>query len=198
MRYSAKHKESTRQRILDEAGQLAKEKGFGTTGVDAMMAAAGLTVGSFYAHFQSKSELLAALVDREMSRSLAMFDVESDAALAAAVASYLSVAHVEHPRHGCPLPALSAEIARADDAVRETFEQRLLQIQKVVRQRCTTEDEAWSLIAQAVGAVTLARAVHSSGIRKQLVGSAKRQIMQMLAAGTTSKPKIKAAARTRR
>ncbi|MGQ0618456.1 MAG: TetR/AcrR family transcriptional regulator [Panacagrimonas sp.] len=195
MRYSARHKETTRQRILDEAGQLAKEKGFGTTGVDTMMAAAGLTAGSFYAHFRSKSELLAALVDREMRRSLAMFDVDTDEALAAALASYLSVAHVEHPRRGCPLPALSAEIARADDLVREIFEQRLLQIHQAMRRRCGTADEAWSLIAQAVGAVTLARAVHTSKTGKQLVDSARRQITQTLTNSATRIPKLKAAAR---
>lgn len=198
MRYSAKHKETTRQRILDEAGQLAKEKGFGTTGVDAMMSAAGLTAGSFYAHFQSKSELLAALVDREMSRSLAMFDVETDEALAAAVSSYLSLAHVEHPRRGCPLPALSAEVARADDTVRETFETRLLQIHEVVRRRCASADEAWTLITQAVGAVTLARAVHSRKTGSQLVDSARRQITQTLTTSATPKSKIKAVPRRKR
>jgi AcrR family transcriptional regulator len=182
MRYSAKHKQETRERILDKAGALAKEKGFGTSGVDALMAAAGLTAGGFYAHFKSKSELLSALIERELGRSRKRFDVDSDAALAKAVQMYLSLAHVEHPQMGCPLPSLSAEVARApDDSVRETFEQGLLEIHRLLRARTGDDgDEAWSLIAQAVGTVTLARAMQSRSARKSLLEGVQRCVMQAL------------------
>ena len=180
MRYAASHKQETRERILDQAGALAKAKGFGTTGVDALMAAAGLTAGGFYAHFKSKSELLSALIDRELGRSRAMFEVDSDAALAKAVKMYLSLAHVEHPQRGCPLTSLSSEIARADDAVRKTFEDRLLEIQQVVRARTADDAEAWSLIAQAVGAVTLARAMRSRAARKSLLDGAAHSLLTAL------------------
>lgn len=180
MRYSAKHKQETRERILDKAGALAKQKGFGTTGVDSLMAAAGLTAGGFYAHFKSKSELLSALIDRELGRSRAMFEVDSDAALAKAVQMYLSLGHVEHPQLGCPLTSLSSEIARADDAVRQTFETRLLEIQQIVRARTKDDAEAWSLIAQAVGAVTLARAMRSRAARKSLLDGVSHSLLQVL------------------
>lgn len=184
MRYSAKHKQETRERILDKAGALAKEKGFGTTGIDALMAAAGLTAGGFYAHFNSKSELLSALIDRELSRSQAMFDVPSDAALAGAVQAYLSLAHVEQPQRGCPLTSLSSEIARADDAVRNTFESRLLEIQRIVREHTQDDAEAWSLIAQAVGAVTLARAMRSRASRKALLDGVAHRLLRVLGRST--------------
>jgi TetR/AcrR family transcriptional regulator, transcriptional repressor for nem operon len=180
MRYAASHKQETRERILDKAGALAKAKGFGTTGVDALMAAAGLTAGGFYAHFRSKSELLSALIDRELGRSRAMFEVDSQAALIRAVQAYLSLGHVEHPQRGCPLTSLSSEIARADDAVRKTFEDRLLEIQRIVRARTRDDAEAWSLIAQAVGAVTLARAMHSRTARKSLLDGVARSLLEVL------------------
>lgn len=180
MRYSAKHKQETRERILDKAGALAKKKGFGTTGVDALMAAAGLTAGGFYAHFKSKSEMLSALIDRELGRSRAMFEVNSDAALAKAVQAYLSLAHVEHPNRGCPLTSLSSEIARADDTVRATFETRLVEIQQIVRARTKDDSEAWSLIAQAVGAVTLARAMRSHAARKSLLDGVAQNLLKVL------------------
>lgn len=178
MRYSAKHKQETRERILDKAGALAKKEGFGTTGVDALMAAAGLTAGGFYVHFKSKSELLSALIDRELGRSRALFQVESDAALAKAVRTYLSLGHVEQPQLGCPLTSLSSEIARADASVRGRFEEQLLEIHQIVRSRTTDDAHAWSLIAQAVGAVTLARAMHSRGARKSLLDGVAQSLIE--------------------
>lgn len=180
MRYSASHKQNTRERILDKAGALAKKKGFGTTGVDALMAAAGLTAGGFYAHFKSKSELLSALIDRELGRSRAMFGVDTDAALAKALQRYLSLGHVEHPQLGCPLTSLSSEIARADESVRVAFEERVLEIHQIVRSRTTDDAQAWSLIAQAVGAVTLARAMHSRTARKSLLDGVAQSLIQMI------------------
>ena len=73
MRYTADHKAQARKRLLEKAGALAKTRGFGTTGVDALVKAAGLTSGAFYAHFSSKSEMLAALVANELERSLELF-----------------------------------------------------------------------------------------------------------------------------
>ena len=73
MRYSTEHKEGTRQRLLAKTGALVKKKGFAATGVDGLMAAAGLTSGAFYAHFRSKSELLEAIIANELKRSGELF-----------------------------------------------------------------------------------------------------------------------------
>ena len=61
MRYPATHKQDTRARLLKTTGALAKRQGFAGTGVDGLMAAAGLTSGAFYSHFRSKGELLDAI-----------------------------------------------------------------------------------------------------------------------------------------
>ena len=58
MRYSKEHKEQTRQRILEAAGRVFRRGGYSATGVDAVMADAGLTAGAFYRHFDSKEHLL--------------------------------------------------------------------------------------------------------------------------------------------
>lgn len=182
MRYRPDHKAATRERLLDKAGALAKKQGFASTGVDAMVAEAGLTAGAFYGHFRSKSELLEALIDREMAASMAMFG-EADAALADAelaqrIAGYLSVAHVEHPEAGCCLPTLTAEVGRADAAVRDRFEQAIQQMQARLAGRLGGDgDRAWSVLAQAVGAVMLARAMHGKPARKALLDGVKRQIL---------------------
>ena len=73
MRYTPEHKDKTRARLLAVGGSVAKKNGFGSTGVDSLMAAVGLTSGAFYAHFRSKAELLEAIVDQELGRSIEWF-----------------------------------------------------------------------------------------------------------------------------
>src|ERR1700749_1398306 len=48
----------TRQRIIEVASEAIRTKGIDTTGVAEIMAAAGLTHGGFYRHFDSKEDLV--------------------------------------------------------------------------------------------------------------------------------------------
>jgi AcrR family transcriptional regulator len=53
----------TRRLILEAAYELFYRKGFGRVGVDEIAAAAGVTKRTLYYHFESKDELLAAVLD---------------------------------------------------------------------------------------------------------------------------------------
>ena len=64
MRVSREKAAENRERIVDAASQLFREKGFDGAGVDAIMHAAGLTHGGFYGHFESKDDLAAEAVTR--------------------------------------------------------------------------------------------------------------------------------------
>ena len=70
MRYSVGHKQETRERLLQSSATQAKNNGFSTVGVDALMKAIGLSGGAFYTHFTSKDELFGSIVERELSQSL--------------------------------------------------------------------------------------------------------------------------------
>ena len=59
MRVTREQAIRTRERILDAAAQLFRERGFGGIGVADLMKAAGLTHGGFYGHFESKEDLMA-------------------------------------------------------------------------------------------------------------------------------------------
>src|SRR6266545_4963319 len=59
MRYELEHKTRTRDRIVRNAARKLRAEGLSGPGVASVMKAAGLTVGGFYKHFQSKDELLA-------------------------------------------------------------------------------------------------------------------------------------------
>ena len=70
MRYPVSHKEEARKKLPASARAIviaiAKKNGFGTTGVDELMASIGWTGGTFYGHFRSTEDLFGELVLREV------------------------------------------------------------------------------------------------------------------------------------
>src|SRR4029450_6040024 len=57
-----------REKILDVAGTLFRERGFDGIGVAAIMKQAGLTHGGFFGHFKSKDDLAAEITGRGLGR----------------------------------------------------------------------------------------------------------------------------------
>ena len=184
MRYPKEHKELTRTRLLESGGSHAKKHGFGGSGMDSLAAAAGVTTGSLYKHFEGKSDLFAALIRAELQRTAKRFSAIAPGDLMAAtkaLAAYLSVNHVKHPEAGCALPSLTPEVARADESVRDAFQSEMIAIHAIVADRLTcSSDTAWALIAQSVGAVMLARAMRDETVRRELLGASARQGAAML------------------
>ena len=179
MRYPATHKAETRARLMASSRAIAKQGGFEATGVDALMAAVGLSGGAFYSHFDSKQALFEALVTEELANSrdlLAGTPDESAAEVTKRLRGYLSSAHALNPQQGCALPTLGAEIARSTPELREKVEQQLGALQQGWRERLGNDDDAWALLAQCVGALMLARVVHSDKARKDILAAGRRQV----------------------
>ena len=65
-RYGKEHKQATRRRILETAGRRLKRDGIDGSGVATLMADAGLTNGAFYAHFDSKEDLVASALAAQL------------------------------------------------------------------------------------------------------------------------------------
>ena len=179
MRYPTTHKAETRKKLLANARAIAKKGGFGTTGVDDLMASIGLTGGAFYGHFPSKEALFAELVEHEISNSVEMLAGDRDSPpdhVANRLRRYMSSYHAMHPESGCVLPALGPEIASAGPEVRVAVEDGLKRLQKSWSSRIGDPDAAWALIAQCVGALVLSRAVESERTRKEILASSLRFI----------------------
>src|SRR5260370_18113203 len=70
MRVSREKAAENRERIVDTASRLFREKGFDGVGLDPIMKDARLTHGGFYGHFGSKDDLLAEAVTRAFERSI--------------------------------------------------------------------------------------------------------------------------------
>src|SRR5262249_2121296 len=95
MRYDKGHKETTRQHIIDVASAQFRESGVAAVGIAGIMSAAGLTNGAFYTHFESKEDLVRAVLANALGgRKLGLrANLESKAGLEAAVRDYLSARH---------------------------------------------------------------------------------------------------------
>lgn len=170
MRYDSDHKGETRRRVLKEAAREIRAKGPAGVAVAGIMARAGLTHGGFYAHFASKEALVAAAIEAMFESARRRFDrtaIDADprAALLAYVDFYLSPQHRDAREHGCPLPALSGDLARLDPISRVRFGEGVAalsgRLAGALRQHGVADPEAAgaSMLAEMVGAVALSRAV---------------------------------------
>jgi AcrR family transcriptional regulator len=192
MRYKPGQKAENRQALLKASSQLAKEKGFAATGVDALMRAAGVTSGAFYSHFKSKSDLLQALVETELSASREMVagnpHESGQAWLAYELDRYLSLSHVRHPEAGCVLPPLAAEIARSEPAVRELYATEMDEVHRTLAARLGDSDLAWGLIGQLVGTILIARAMPDEASQSKVLEASKRALIAMTSAFLDASP----------
>ncbi len=184
MRYPADHKEQTRERLLQSSSALAKRGGFAATGVDGLMKAIGLTGGAFYSHFPSKDALFSDIVRRELAFSPISLQVQQGGLgreqLQRCLEQYLSLAHAHNPEQGCAIPALGAEIARADLGVREEAEHWLVRLQQAWAQTLGDGALAWALLAQCVGALLLARMLASSETQEDVLGASRELLARLL------------------
>jgi TetR/AcrR family transcriptional regulator, transcriptional repressor for nem operon len=172
MRYTTEYKAQARAKLIEAGGSHAKAHGFTSSGMADLAGAAGVTTGSLYKHFNGKSDLFVAMITAEIKRTADMYaaiDSDDAAQVSQSLAGYLSMNHVQHPEAGCPLPSLTAEIGRADDDVKAAFEQGVRTIHANVEALTGDADAAWALIAQNVGAVMLARAMHSESLQRELL-----------------------------
>ncbi|MBK9128768.1 MAG: TetR/AcrR family transcriptional regulator [Phycisphaerales bacterium] len=55
---------TTRDRLIDTAGELFYERGFQAVGLDQVLARVGITKTAFYKHFESKDDLILAVIDQ--------------------------------------------------------------------------------------------------------------------------------------
>jgi TetR/AcrR family transcriptional regulator, transcriptional repressor for nem operon len=170
MRYSDSHKERTRLRVLGEAATAIRTKGAERVSVAEVMAAAGLTHGGFYAHFESKDDLVAQAIthmfDTAHSRFLSLTEGrEPAAAIASYVDFYLAPSHRLERANGCPVATLSGDLPNLSDRARERFtdgtERWAAALTKLAKKLGVKDPEAvaWSTIAEMAGALALSRTV---------------------------------------
>src|ERR1700735_3897935 len=122
MGYSQAQKEKTHKRIVAIASKRFREKGLAGFGMAELMKEAGLTVGGFYKHFDSRDELVA----EALSDAFGVWQRQKAATASSGrplsfeklIDDYVSDVHRRNPGAGCAFSALAPEIARSDKRTR--------------------------------------------------------------------------------
>lgn len=189
MKVSREQAAKNRERILEVAANMFRERGFDGIGVADLMKQAGFTHGGFYGHFASKEDLMAQACARAFADKVALWyeerELDADRPLASAAQYYLTAEHRDDPASGCPTATLAIEVARQAPPVRRAFTDGLRQLveflttklpggsQAAKRQKALA---AWSTLA---GAMMLARAVDDPELSDEILNAASESISDL-------------------
>jgi TetR/AcrR family transcriptional repressor of nem operon len=186
MRVSREQSAQNRERILDVAARLFRERGVEGIGVADLMKSAGLTHGGFYGHFDSKEDLVAQACERAMSASEHRWQAASEnsakMALSNVIDNYLSTQHRNSPGAGCLFAALGPEVPRQGSGVRRVVTEGLKRsfellsrivpgsTQKARRRR------AIATYATLVGGLILARSAADEDLAEEILETVKESL----------------------
>lgn len=189
MKVSREQVALNRERIVETAARLFRQKGYDGIGVADLMKGAGLTHGGFYGHFASKEDLLAEATAHALQRSVQRWQEQTagDPAggLSELATNYLSTRHRDHPENGCAIAALGPDVARLGPAVRSAMTAGVAGQVAVVEQclardgaadTATARKEALATYAAMVGAMVLARAVDDEALSQEILAAVRAQI----------------------
>ncbi|HEY2870746.1 MAG TPA: TetR family transcriptional regulator [Reyranella sp.] len=63
-------RDDTKEKLFDAAAEMFEQHGIGAASIEAIAAAAGMTRGAFYSNFESKDDLIIAMLEDHVERSL--------------------------------------------------------------------------------------------------------------------------------
>jgi TetR/AcrR family transcriptional repressor of nem operon len=175
-RVSQEQARINRQRVVEVAAALFRERGLHGIGVVDIMAAAGLTHGGFYGQFANKDALAAEAFDAALTEDRGGTDTM--------VANYLSLGHVRTPGKGCPLAALANDVSRelSGSLVRGRFTQGVERLASTIAglmpkaSKERRRQRSLATMSTLVGAVVLARAVDDEALAQELLEAAQASV----------------------
>jgi TetR/AcrR family transcriptional repressor of nem operon len=174
-------KQQSHEAILESAATLLRKQGIRASSVSDVMKGAGLTVGGFYSHFESKEELFAETIrhngttmwDRLLGNAKGA--TREERALTV-VRRYLSRAHRDHPEKGCILPNAAPEVAREGEPYRTALTEELdgfvTSLAAILGGEDADREKSLALIALMVGALSLSRAVNGTPLSNEFLEAA--------------------------
>ncbi len=170
MRISKQQSEDNRARIIADATELFREKGFDRVGVADAMHAAGMTHGGFYNHFASKEDLAAAACRQALAtavgkvRAIAALrdDGERKTKLDAYLRRYVAPAARDASAPTCPMAAFAGEMPRQPEPVAAAYAEGLRDYLAALAQAggdAKSRQQAIAQFSALAGALILARSV---------------------------------------
>lgn len=182
-RVSRKQADLNREIIVDAATRLFRERGLHGISVVDVMAAAGLTHGGFYGHFESKEALAREASERafkqvgERWRERAATGEDKQGARKALIEPYLSTHSRDNPGESCPVVAFAGDMCHesADSGLREPFIAGLTRLLDSFAKLMDSDDPAQNRqqalvqYSMMVGALTLARATRGEALSDEIL-----------------------------
>lgn len=185
MRVSREVMAQRHDEILSHTSKMLRRRGIVGTSLADLMAAAGLTHGGFYKHFESKDALVADATERIFSEIHARFEQRIQAqgvkaALKAYVADYLSLSHIKSPELGCPISSFGPDVGREEGAVRSKFTSGVKSTLSLIMEGLSgspaaRRERASELLSVLVGAVSMARATNDEKLSREIIASARKR-----------------------
>ena len=169
---------ATRARIVGAAERLFAERGFAGVSMPAIAAAAGITAGAIYKHFQGKEELFFSVVRRAVDAAPTTNEAHGrtgPAALAAIVAAYTTPRLKRVRRLAVEIHHAAAQNAKVRRLLRSSVEREIGQLaQGIARaQRAGEIDAALDPQLAASSIMTLIMGLmHAETLTPQRVGEA--------------------------
>ena len=156
--------------IVNAGARAIRRQGYDALSIIGVMKEAGLTHGSFYAHFSSRDAMLVELSERAGAQAVAVYSQVAAAAppedaLRTLLRTYLSEAHVRQPEMGCTIAALGAETPRQAPPVRRAVTHHIQDMIHLIASHSADRgqpgayDQTLVTTATLVGTIVLARAV---------------------------------------
>jgi TetR/AcrR family transcriptional repressor of nem operon len=183
MNQKTKQKQKSREAIAASAAALLRERGIQASSVMDVMKGAGLTVGGFYNHFDSKEELFVETLRRAASATWEplLKSAKGDSPRArtlSVIRWYLSRKHRDNKETGCLLPCAAPEVARQGEPYRSALEKELSGFVSSFADMqgggAKNRERAIGLIALMYGALSLSRAVAGTPISDEFLLAAKK------------------------
>jgi TetR/AcrR family transcriptional repressor of nem operon len=191
MGHSRAEKVLTHQKIVTIAARRFREVGLEGISVADIMSEAGLTVGGFYRHFETRE----ALVVEALTQAFADLDSWEEVArsnLGEAIRSYLSEGHRDDLPRSCALTSLVNDVSRSNEATREVFNQRLTRMLGLIEGLISTDmksnrkEKAIVLLSACVGSLALSRAVPNPEFSRSILRSTANELIEMYCASNTT------------
>src|ERR1700688_2681406 len=183
MGYSKSDKAETHARIVSVAAKRFRELGLEGIGVADVMKEAGVTVGGFYKHFNSRDEL----VVEALSTAFQDLDrwEEHTETLTKALDNYLSEEHRDAPGAGCALGALLVDMPRASRSAKAAYTERLNRTSAystgLVRPNGHSDRRASATltISAMLGEINLSSVVSDANLSREILQQTRDQLISL-------------------
>lgn len=186
---------NSRERILEVAEALILKQGFGGTSIDDLLVSAAITKGGFFYHFEGKSDLAKALVERYLAQDALIFsglfqraDSLSEDPLHRLLiflklfAEAMQNLEVTHP--GCLVASFTYESHHLDEDIQALIKQGVLSWRTMISERLLEVTASYpSRVEISIPALAdvFTTAIEGGVILSRIMGSNDNLVEQVLA-----------------